>query len=149
MLEQSAVHKTTTQGCGGDSPTAMPNNVFGWGRIDAYAAYEQATAPCNAPSAVTDLAIAELDAMQIKLTWTAKSGATAYNVSWNAAPYFTPSPACTSGTCTAVTTTSFTQAAPGDTTNNYGYVVQPKAACGAIQSTVSNRVGEFEFRLVR
>ena len=34
ILEQSAVHLTSSQGCGGDSSTAVPNNVYGWGRID-------------------------------------------------------------------------------------------------------------------
>ena len=39
ILEQSAVHLTSSQGCGGDSATAVPNNVYGWGRIDVLAAY--------------------------------------------------------------------------------------------------------------
>ena len=39
ILEQSAVHLTSSQGCGGDSTTAVPNNVYGWGRIDVLAAY--------------------------------------------------------------------------------------------------------------
>ena len=39
ILEQSAVHLTSGQGCGGDSTTAVPNNVYGWGRIDVLAAY--------------------------------------------------------------------------------------------------------------
>ena len=30
---------TTTEGCGGDPSNAVPNNTFGWGRIDAWAAY--------------------------------------------------------------------------------------------------------------
>jgi subtilisin family serine protease len=38
VIEQSAVALTTTQGCGGDAGDAIPNNVFGWGRIDALAA---------------------------------------------------------------------------------------------------------------
>ncbi len=38
VIAQSAVPLTTTQGCGGDSSTDVPNNVFGWGRIDALAA---------------------------------------------------------------------------------------------------------------
>jgi subtilisin family serine protease len=38
-LEWSAIHLTTTQGCGGDSATQIPNNVYGAGRIDALAAY--------------------------------------------------------------------------------------------------------------
>ena len=32
------------RGCGLDSPTQVPNNVFGWGRIDALAAVQQAVA---------------------------------------------------------------------------------------------------------
>ncbi|HEY3382484.1 MAG TPA: S8 family serine peptidase [Vicinamibacterales bacterium] len=37
-LTRSAVPLTTTQGCGGDSASAVPNNVYGWGRLDAHAA---------------------------------------------------------------------------------------------------------------
>ncbi len=38
-LAQTAVRLTTTQGCGGDSSTQGPNNVYGYGRIDVLAAY--------------------------------------------------------------------------------------------------------------
>ena len=38
VIEQSAVPLMTTQGCGGDTGDAVPNNVYGWGRIDATAA---------------------------------------------------------------------------------------------------------------
>jgi serine protease AprX len=38
IIIDTAVPLTTTQGCGGDSSDAVPNNVFGWGRIDALAA---------------------------------------------------------------------------------------------------------------
>lgn len=38
-LEQSAVHLTTNQGCGADGVSQVPNNVYGYGRIDALAAY--------------------------------------------------------------------------------------------------------------
>ena len=31
VLEQSAVHLTTTQGCGSDTSSSVPNNVYGWG----------------------------------------------------------------------------------------------------------------------
>ncbi|MDQ2659075.1 MAG: S8 family serine peptidase [Verrucomicrobiota bacterium] len=38
LLEQSAVPLTTTQNCGAILGTQVPNNTFGWGRIDALAA---------------------------------------------------------------------------------------------------------------
>lgn len=37
-IEASALGLTTSQGCGGDSPYQTPNNVYGWGRVDALAA---------------------------------------------------------------------------------------------------------------
>ncbi|MEE4271484.1 MAG: S8 family serine peptidase [Thermoanaerobaculales bacterium] len=42
IIEQTAVPLTTSQGCGGDGPTEVPNNVYGWGRIDALAAFNYA-----------------------------------------------------------------------------------------------------------
>jgi subtilisin family serine protease len=53
IIEQTAVKKTTTEGCGLDSPTAVPNNTYGWGRIDALAAVLEAL-PTNA---VNDTAV--------------------------------------------------------------------------------------------
>ncbi len=35
LIRDTAVPLTTSQGCGGDAPDAVPNNVFGYGRIDA------------------------------------------------------------------------------------------------------------------
>jgi len=40
IIRQTAVPLTTSQDCGGDGPTDVPNNVYGWGRIDALAAYK-------------------------------------------------------------------------------------------------------------
>jgi subtilisin family serine protease len=39
IITESALAIQSTQGCGGDTPTSVPNNVYGWGRIDALAAY--------------------------------------------------------------------------------------------------------------
>ncbi len=39
VIEQSAVRLTSTQTCGGVPGSSIPNNTFGWGRIDALAAY--------------------------------------------------------------------------------------------------------------
>jgi serine protease AprX len=38
IIEQNAVPLTTTQTCGGVPGSQVPNNTFGWGRIDAWAA---------------------------------------------------------------------------------------------------------------
>lgn len=43
IITETAVPRTTTQGCGGDGSTDVPNNVYGWGRIDALAAVNMAT----------------------------------------------------------------------------------------------------------
>jgi uncharacterized repeat protein (TIGR01451 family) len=40
LIEQSALPLYTTQDCGGDTPTSRPNHTYGWGRIDAWAAYQ-------------------------------------------------------------------------------------------------------------
>jgi subtilisin family serine protease len=44
IIQQTAEKKTTTEGCGGDTDTKVPNNTFGWGRIDALAAVNMAVA---------------------------------------------------------------------------------------------------------
>ncbi|MBP6016290.1 MAG: S8 family serine peptidase [Candidatus Promineofilum sp.] len=45
IITQSALHLTSDQGCGADSPTSVPNNVYGWGRIDALAAFKLLDVP--------------------------------------------------------------------------------------------------------
>ncbi len=42
IIEQTAVGLTSSQGCGGIGSTEVPNNVYGWGRIDALAAFNVA-----------------------------------------------------------------------------------------------------------
>ena len=44
ILTQTAVHLTSNQGCGGDGPSQVPNNVYGYGRINLLAAYNYAAA---------------------------------------------------------------------------------------------------------
>jgi subtilisin family serine protease len=43
VIEQSALKRTTTENCGNDTATSVPNNVYGWGRIDALAALNYLT----------------------------------------------------------------------------------------------------------
>jgi uncharacterized repeat protein (TIGR01451 family) len=40
VITHNARPRTTTEGCGGDGPDAVPNNVYGWGILDALAAVE-------------------------------------------------------------------------------------------------------------
>ncbi len=44
IIQQTAVPKFTNEGCGDDTSTSRPNNAYGWGRIDALAAVQLATA---------------------------------------------------------------------------------------------------------
>jgi subtilisin family serine protease len=43
IIERTAVPLTSSQGCGGVGPDDVPNNVYGWGRIDALASFSLAT----------------------------------------------------------------------------------------------------------
>ena len=40
LIRESAVPRFSDENCGGDGPQSRPNNVYGWGRIDALSAYE-------------------------------------------------------------------------------------------------------------
>lgn len=109
------------------------------------------SAPCVAPNALTSVKIGKLNATTAQVTWTAVANATKYQV-WKHAtnPYFMPGPTCTAGNgCSEVTGTSFTDASLGSAASNTTYLVQPVAGCGAVQAAPSNRVGEFEFGLVK
>ena len=44
VITSTALHLTTTQDCGGDTPASVPNNVYGWGRIDSLAATQGVSA---------------------------------------------------------------------------------------------------------
>ncbi len=41
LIRASAVPLTTTQTCGGVPGSSTPNNTYGWGRIDAWQAYQE------------------------------------------------------------------------------------------------------------
>ncbi len=49
IIRETAVPRTTTQTCGDVPGSAIPNNTYGWGRIDALAAHQAAA---NAPLAL-------------------------------------------------------------------------------------------------
>ena len=54
LLEASAVPETSSQTCGGVAGSAVPNNTFGWGRLDALAAVNAAVGtPVDQPPVVT------------------------------------------------------------------------------------------------
>jgi hypothetical protein len=50
LLRATAVRLTSDQSCGGVSGSAIPNPVFGWGRIDVLAAVSSALASANPPA---------------------------------------------------------------------------------------------------
>ena len=55
IIEQSAVKKTTTEGCGLDSADRIPNNTYGWGRINALAAVQTALGDVPAPAQLLNI----------------------------------------------------------------------------------------------
>ncbi len=49
-LQQTTVHPTTSQTCGGIPGTTIPNNTFGWGRIDALNEFNFGGTPTPTPT---------------------------------------------------------------------------------------------------
>lgn len=146
LIEQSALHLTTEQGCGGDLATSVPNNVYGWGRVDAWAAYKTAVAPCAAPPAVADLSIVPLTPAVVKLGWTTVTGAAAYHLWWDSAPYFEPGADCFAATnCRTVSGSSSTESLP-PAAGLTAWVVQSAKWCAVAPE--SNRVAAFRYDLV-
>ena len=83
VVEQTAVPLTSSQGCGGSGPTDVPNNVYGWGRIDALAAigypldFRLAVVPaeaavCAPADAVFDVAVSQLQGFSEPVTLAAQ-----------------------------------------------------------------------------
>ncbi|MEX0881251.1 MAG: S8 family serine peptidase [Thermoanaerobaculia bacterium] len=44
LMTSAAIHSTTDENCGGLPGTTIPNNTYGWGRVDALAAVQAASA---------------------------------------------------------------------------------------------------------
>ena len=145
IIERSAAGKTTSQGCGGDSPTAVPNNVYGWGRIDALAAYARA-------GVGAELSITHSETTgALSLTWTAVAGASTYRVWWSESPYFIPGGTCGEDPdhCTVVCDgTSVTLDVVAGSSSIVTWVVQPADELGAVITTLPGRVGKFDYALV-
>jgi len=86
ILRQSAVPMTSTQTCGGVDGASVPNNTFGWGRVDAYEAI-MGDADGDATITLNDCLPADAT------TWTlpgpvvdlALTGGGATNVTWSEA----------------------------------------------------------------
>jgi subtilisin family serine protease len=55
IITETAVPFTSAQTCGGVPGSEIPNNTFGWGRIDAFAAYQQAIGIATAVPEVAHL----------------------------------------------------------------------------------------------
>ncbi len=55
ILQETAVPRTTSQNCGSDTATSVPNNVYGYGRIDALAyILQQFTHKVYLPLSITE-----------------------------------------------------------------------------------------------
>lgn len=53
ILQQGADPQTTNEGCGGDGPTDVPNNTFGYGILDIHAAVDLAQSGTYTPTWLT------------------------------------------------------------------------------------------------
>jgi subtilisin family serine protease len=46
-LQENALPRYTSEGCGGDSTSSLPNHTYGWGRLDAWKAFINASHPIH------------------------------------------------------------------------------------------------------
>jgi serine protease AprX len=70
LIEHTAVPRTTTQNCGVVPGTNIPNNTYGWGRIDALAAYQGITHQLSLNKTASAAAIAPGEPLTYTLTIT-------------------------------------------------------------------------------
>jgi subtilisin family serine protease len=75
LIESTAITLTTAQNCGGVAGHAIPNNTYGWGRVDALAAY-LGLAPASIPtlSAWAQILLAMLLLVIAGGYWSRRSG---------------------------------------------------------------------------
>jgi subtilisin family serine protease len=128
ILEQSAVPRTTTQTCGGIPGSTIPNNTYGYGRIDVLAAYNYAkTLVPGAPAGVT----ATAGNLSAKVSWTApptQPGAEVKSYTVTTSP----------GGATATVEGTSTQAAVTGLSNGTAYTFTVKATNALGTSPASN-----------
>lgn len=79
IIEGSAVPRTSTQTCGGIPGSQIPNNTYGYGRIDAWAAYQAAIGggPTPTPTATSTATATPTPTATATATATATPTATA------------------------------------------------------------------------
>ncbi len=82
ILKQTAVQLTSSQGCGGDSPTQVPNNVYGHGRINLLAAYQYAAAGSPTPTPTVTPTLTPLPTLTPTSTPPATTTPTPGNTGW-------------------------------------------------------------------
>lgn len=78
ILRLSAHPHASSQGCGGDGPTAVPNNVWGWGRLDALAAVEIGLTCPAVGDFDGDSQVTVVDIMQVAAHWGLHQGDAGY-----------------------------------------------------------------------
>ena len=61
IIQSTARPLTTDQGCGDDTSSSVPNNSYGWGRIDALAAVLEVLGINEPPRAADDFAVVTLN----------------------------------------------------------------------------------------
>ncbi len=110
-------------------------------------------APCVTPNIPAGLGITAPNATTVNLAWSAATGASQYEV-WTSqnAPYFDiTGKSCASPApyqCSTTAGTAYSAADLGNAAVNHNYVVRGANSCGQASGN-SNRVGEFDFSLVK
>jgi serine protease AprX len=119
-LTASAEPKTTTQGCGGDGPTDVPNNVWGWGILDSLAAVDAVTGeltgaviddvshqPIAGANVTVDLVAGPLGVTNATGSYTLALATNTYTVTVQATSYFSQTISHVSVISRQVTTQDF------------------------------------------